>query len=74
MVPGRNRTRSTCQDKGQLCPDWIFSHKHGRWARSSHRACKTVPEHNKSNHLHQDWWDPLLVQNWKGTLLLQYLY
>jgi hypothetical protein len=21
MVPGRNRTRSTCQDKGQLCPD-----------------------------------------------------
>jgi hypothetical protein len=24
MVPGRNRTRSTCQDKGQLCPDWFL--------------------------------------------------
>jgi hypothetical protein len=74
MVPGRNCTRCNCQDKGPLCPDWVFSHRHGRWARSSHIAWKTVPKHNKSDHLHKDWRDPLQVQNWKGTLLLQYLY
>jgi hypothetical protein len=52
----------------------LFSHRHGRLARSSYRAWKTVPEHNKSNHLHQDWRDPLPDQNREGTLLFQYLH